>query len=506
MASRDHKPFSEVWIEASERSPEGVQVVEGFAKLHKSGELKLLVYTDDTVRLSAGDVLASTRAVDSKDLSCLAHCEEETKRYAVHSRRLHESIDNARKTAHSKAAFLGVRCRGKKGAFQELFSGSGLLTQEVQGLGLLCMPAVEKYDLRGRIDPSCDLENGEVIEKVCRQIRQGVISFVHMSPDCKSFSGFMKNNGGTRTADSPQGVHPLLDSEISGNLQAQSCSRVAHARLDSGAAFVIEQPAPKGYPTLFDQPCMESVSSRTGVEVTSFLFCTYNHRPVGHSNPNVFLKKNIYLLHGSCPGIRSLARRCPGASGRHIHWTDGYGGWGSINGVPVAQSSAQYPIDFCKEFARVVKESNLVRESRRAAANRSFLSMQHGFDPTKDGEMTKESKRERSERLFPELRRLEREERNRLEEGVNMMLLLETRTSTKISLKKLQNQKCQSTSRAHRGRRCQHEFSNASRGCCGVWAAWLHAFEALREPSTSRLMQSQRFRGLFHCRNLTEID
>ena len=211
--------------------------------------------------------------------------------------------------------------RGRSLCFQEVFAGSGVMTQGWLRAGVRCMEPIEVYEephLKQGYRAAFDLTLPDVRQRLLYQARDGQANVWWLAGPCTSFCDW---NNGTRSFQRPEGGsggRPLTESEEIGNILSEVEAVLFETCLESGAFPIAESTARSGrYPKMWDLPCWRRILARPDVQWVEFPMCAFG---LGPEDEEGFYHHKTRLAFPRCePLAAALSRRCPGVGAAHRH-------------------------------------------------------------------------------------------------------------------------------------------------------------------------------------------
>ena len=204
----------------------------------------------------------------------------------------------------------------------------------------------EAYPGKGNYIAEFDLDRQEVFDHLLSLVLAGVYIYIHFGLVRSSFSLLQTLfNGGTRTADRPQG-DGSLDREVHGNNQATAVAKLCWAQHRANGWFSIENP--RGSFVWNFGPILELASICIDVD---FDMCEYGLLPPHLTeSDSVFIKKPT-RLRTNLNALSALSCKC---SGTHKHFA--CMGHVRVGGKSVRVSTAAgvYPRRLCRRWAKLV--------------------------------------------------------------------------------------------------------------------------------------------------------
>ena len=236
----------------------------------------------------------------------------------------------------------------------ELFAGKGGLSSALRAAHVPCMRPVELYDRSKKIIPEHDLSNEAVVSRLISDCKRGCYRYVHLGTPCNSWSTLQSLNDGTRTQARPEG-DGCQYREVLGNLLAVNSIRIAHAQIDSGNYFSIENP--KSSMLWKFEPMLDLMSRSFLVD---FDQCSYGlclesmvkdpRRAFPNPRGQNTVKKPTSLLT-NMEALKSLERTCS-CSSKHV---PRMGGVSTKHGYKKLSALAgAYPQPLCRKWALAV--------------------------------------------------------------------------------------------------------------------------------------------------------
>ena len=226
----------------------------------------------------------------------------------------------------------------------------GVLFCELGRAGLWVETALEAYPSDKIYIPLLDLDKVEIREQLRWEIRSGYIRYLHFGLPCKGWGPANRLNGGTRSAQFPDGASECLPRESLANFQGNYVCELC-AELDAvGGFFTIENP-------WSSDVWRSSPFSRLRDVVNIFLIpldqCAFGHQ-LPKASQFAFCMKATGLA-ANFPEIKEMSIRCPGLSAFHPHDV----AWGSrkVSGtcLSLAKAAGRYPRKLCAALARVMR-------------------------------------------------------------------------------------------------------------------------------------------------------
>jgi len=242
---------------------------------------------------------------------------------------------------------------------QEMFSGSGVLTEEARTAGMQTRPPVEMYtnpDKREGYQEQFDCRRTCVQRQFDVDMASlpgpEVANVWYWSNSCRTYCPWQLRNGGTRTFAQPQGDGTRADETEANELTAWLASSITCLD-EHGKAFLFENQSPDGrYPKVWDDPLLQTAIRKTGAVIIPTFMGEFGLAPP--DQPGKSHRKAVWLLVSRLllPWAAALWRvESPGRQYVPLQ--------GVIPGTQLnrTQFAAKYTKDFCQTLIGVFQQA-----------------------------------------------------------------------------------------------------------------------------------------------------
>ena len=228
---------------------------------------------------------------------------------------------------------------------REIYAGKAGLTLACRKQYINMLRPLEAYGPSG-YNIQYDIDDTICQRLLERDVRSGLVWYLHWGIDCKSWGRMNTFNGGTRSAEHPDGGAPPLDRELLGNRQAEFMCHICTLLHGVGGIFTIENPFPS---FLWKAKSLIKLYKDVSCFVGQLDQCMYGLKLPG-SAPYTFCEKRTQIL-SNAEGVRNLSRKCNGQHVHHIH--EHAFGARRVAGksVSLTHSAGVYPIRLCDAWS-----------------------------------------------------------------------------------------------------------------------------------------------------------